>query len=87
MIISLFFLILQAKKVVSSPLKYKHQDLKNDDNTSSQYDNNSILTDKDLTPLNIRKNRLAGHSTLVSMDHNGSPMTTLLKNQQSRYQN
>ena len=28
--------------------------------------------------LDVRKNRL-GHSTLVSMDQNGSPMTTLLR--------
>ena len=33
--------------------------------------------------LDVRKNRL-GHSTLVSMDQNGSPMTTLLRPNSSR---
>ena len=52
-----------------SPLKIK------DD--TSMYENGSTL-DTGSTSLHARKNRL-GHSTLVSMDHNGSPMTTLLR--------
>ena len=68
---------LQVKKAPNaSPLKSRH--LQQDD--GSQYDNNSLQDSTTLTPLPLRKNRL-GHSTLVSMDHNGSPMTTLLRNQ------
>ena len=58
----------QAKKAPVSPLKIK------DD--GSMYENSTLDTGS--TTLHARKNRL-GHSTLVSMDHNGSPMTTLLR--------
>ena len=58
---------LQAKKAPVSPLKIK--------DNGSLYENGSTL-EKDS---HARKNHRLGHSTLVSMDQNGSPMTTLLR--------
>ena len=65
-----FSLFFQAKKAPVSPLKFK-------DDNSSMYENGTLETTSTLHAKN--KNRL-GHSTLVSMDQNGSPMTTLLRN-------
>ena len=63
----------QIKILFQSKLKSR-QAIKDDNN--SLYDNND---DKDLTA-NKKKN----HSTLVMMDHNGSPVTTLLNRHPSR---
>ena len=68
--------------VPQSPLKPRGGgQMKVTDDGSSLYENSSASpTDpaSETTPMHVRKAKL-GHTTVVMMDHNGSPMTTLLK--------
>ena len=69
--------------VPQSPLKPRGGgQIKVTDDGSSLYENSSASPTTDpaseITPMHVRKAKL-GHTTVVMMDHNGSPMTTLLK--------
>jgi hypothetical protein len=70
----------EAMSVPASPLKGRPLVAKDD---GSLYENNSSPDKEINTPMPIRKARL-GHSTVVSVDTNGSPVTTLLKARPSR---
>ena len=69
-----------SSSLPQSPLKVRQLGVmvhKDGGGDGSLYENSPEYSES-VTPLHMRKGKL-GHSTIIMMDHNGSPVTTLIK--------
>ena len=74
-----------SNSLPQSPLKARQMAIGKDEG-GSLYENNSLSPDtaSEITPMHMRKSKL-GHSTMVTIDQNGSPIMTLLKSRHSQH--